>query len=211
MKKTLTAIILALFGFAGLSTANADYLIGSYVDSDLEADSPFNEVFDDDANGWMIGYGWDTPHSWLSLELTYTDFGDSSETLVFQDDYYTETYNNTYEGEALDFWLVGRFSPFSIDDKRKVNIVPRVGLSAMHSRGTINYTAEYKGTVYSESLSADDSTIGYAYGLGLEVTNVLPNTDFFVDWRKHEGEMVYLGQVVDFDPSSIQAGINWHF
>lgn len=207
MKKLLIGIAALIFSVS----VHADYLTAAYVDSDLEVDTPFNQAFDDDANGFLIGYGWETAHPWLAIELTYTDFGDSNKTLFEDSGYYTETYNNSYEGEALDLWLVGRFSPISIDSKRKVNIVPRVGLSAMHSRGTINYTLEYKGNIYSQSQSADDATIGYAYGLGIEITHVLPNTDFFIDWRKHEGEMVYLGHVVDFDPSSIQAGVNWHF
>lgn len=220
MRKTLTAIILALFGFAGLSTVNADYLIGAYVDSDLEVDTPFDNAFDDDANGWMIGYGWGTSHPWLSLELTYTEFGDSNYTFTDSYSYYiydvNETYNTSYEGEALDFWLVARFTPFYITENRPLKIVPRLGLTAASSQGTLNYTqtVSSEGEVIgsnSASASDSDSGVGYAYGLGIEIGNVIPNVDVFVDYRKHEVEMVYLGERVDFDPSSWQLGLNWHF
>ena len=188
--------------------------------SDQEVDAPFNQAFNDSASGFMIGYGWDTPHSWLSVEMTYTDFGDSDKTISDSYTYYdydiTETLNGKYEGKALDLWLVARFSPVNITKTRPLNIVPRVGLTAASSRGSLNYreVVSVEGDVmYDQSarVSASDSGIGYAYGIGLEVASVVKNVDIFVDWRKHEVEMVYAGQVVDFDPSSIQAGVNWHF
>jgi len=221
MKKTAIGLLLVLFGFAAMASVKAaPYITGAYVDTDLEVDAPFNQAFNDDASGYMLGFGWQTSKPWLAVELTYTDFGDSSKAIVdtyVRDDYTsTETLTGTYEGKAADLWLVGRFSPINITDNRPLNIVPRVGITAASSRASINYnqTVTNEGEViYSNSARASvtDSGIGYAYGIGLEVANVLPGMDVFIDYRKHEVEMVYAGQVVDFDPSTYQLGINYHF
>jgi opacity protein-like surface antigen len=53
--------------------------------------------------------------------------------------------------------------------------------------------------------------VGYVYGIGIEVANVINNVDVFVDYRKHEVDMAYIGQRVDFDPATIQVGLNYHF
>lgn len=219
MKRTFVSILLALFAFAGMSAANADYLTGAYVDTDLEVDSPFNDILDDDANGFLIGYGWETPHSWLFVEMTYTEFGDSdnSQSETYEGKYYTvtETLTGEYEGRAIDLWLVGRFSPFSITEKRPINIVPRVGLTTAQSFASLKYNATYDdGEVVRNQgyeIEADDTGVGFAYGIGLEVANVIPNIDVYLDYRKHEVEMVYANERVDFDPSTYQLGINWHF
>ena len=213
--KSLLFATLTLFAGHAL----ADYVTGAYVDTDLEVDQPFNQLMDDDANGFLIGYGW-TVKPWLAVEVTYTDFGDSSKTQAESYNVYkytvTESLTGTYEGKALDLWLVGRFSPVSITKDRPLNIVPRLGLTAASSQGTLTYlqTVTLGGNVVYQdglSVSESDSGVGYAYGIGLEVANVITNMDVYVDWRKHEVEMVFAGQRVDFDPSSIQAGINWHF
>jgi len=221
MKKITITFLLALFGFAAMASVEASpYITGAYVDTDLEVDAPFNQAFDDDANGFMLGFGWQTSHPWLAVELTYTDFGDSSKSIsdsYVRGDYsITETFEGSYEGKAADLWLVGRFSPMNITENRPLNIVPRVGISAASSRAGINYNQTYSvegEVVYSRNdrASVTDSGIGYAYGIGLEVANVLPGLDVFVDYRKHEVEMVYAGQVVDFDPSTYQLGVNYHF
>lgn len=215
MKK---ALFLTLILFSGY--AFADYFTAAYVDTDMEVDEPFNEVLDDSASGFLIGYGWETPHDWLFVEMTYTQFGDvdGSMTDTYKDWIYdvTETIQGEYEGQALDLWLVARFSPLNITKDRPLNIVPRVGITAASSQGTLKKreTGSVEGeVVYDDQYEVSDSTagIGYAYGIGLEVANVVPNVDVFVDWRKHEVPMAYLGEKVDFDPSTIQAGLNWHF
>ena len=85
-------------------SAYADYVTGAYVDTDLEVDAPFNGVYDDEANGFMVGYGWATPHKWLFVELSYTDFGDSDNTIsdTYENKYLkiTETVQGEYEGNA---------------------------------------------------------------------------------------------------------------
>lgn len=219
MKRTLTSILLALFAFAGMSAANADYFTAAYVDSDLNVDSPYNTYLDDDANGFLIGYGWETPHSWLFVEMAYTDFGDSSETTsaTQQFDRYTlsETLKGNYEGRAIDLMLVGRFSPFDLTRNRPIYVVPRVGLTTAQSFADLEYTQTYNDGEVSRTntakVSADDTGVGYMYGIGLEVANVIQDVDVYLDWRQHEVEMVYLGERVDFDPTTYQLGINWHF
>lgn len=205
MKKLLIATLFLFTGYA-----QADYLTAAYVDSDLEVDAPFNQLFDDDANGFLIGYGWDTLHPWLAVEITYTDFGDSNNGAGYVENGYSESVNFQYEGQALDLWLVGRFSPFEITKDRPLYIVPRLGFAVAQSQGTFSYNYTTPTSSYSYSESDSDAGVGYAYGIGVEVM-ATQNLGVFVDWRKHEVDMVYLGQKVDFDPSSVQLGLNWHF
>lgn len=189
MKQLFLSMILGLFAL----TAQADYFTAAYVHSDLEVDTPFNEVFDDDANGFLVGYGWQTAKPWLSIELTYTDFGDSDKS------FYDGELTTAYEGKAVDLWLVGRLSPFSITENRPLNIVPRVGLTAASSQASI------------EDISFSDTGVGYAYGIGLELANVVPSVDVYVDYRRYQVDMVYGYQAVTFDPATINAGLTWHF
>lgn len=219
MKRTFVSIMVALFAFAGMSAAKADYVTAAYVDSDLNVDSPFDQLLDDDANGFMVGYGWETPHSWLFIEVAYTDFGDSDNTLssTYQGESYTltETLNGEYEGRAIDLMLVGKFRLFSVTEKRPFLIVPRIGFTTAQSFANLEYSQTYNDGEVSRTngyeVDADDTGVGYMYGIGLEVGNVIQNMDIFLDWRQHEVEMVYAGQRLDFDPSSLQLGLNWHF
>lgn len=192
MKKLLSLLtgVIALLAITFSSSASP-YVAVSALQTTYNYSAGVGGILDDSSNGFSVAVGTylnPADHHW-AVEFEYTDFGSADRTFF--------GINTAFEATAMTLWASYDFR------------LATIGGLPLDANARIGITRADADVAVGPFTLSDNDT-GLSLGLGAKLW-VSPATAITLSYREHDLEFATGGGSFDYDPSTINLGIQYNF